>query len=288
MPQNLWTSTDSTVYSVPGNWSLNHKPEAGDDVVLREGTADILSGFDADGQAFGVRSFHRHPLYTGNVGTSGAPLVLTTQAQDANQSPFSSKGKVIVQGPGEFYYSNNSWGATAALYVDTDTQDTAIELNGAIDALYCLKGRIICLSGIALGFLDIGWRTNPATDVHCTMQSTVEVWSFNQSGGELINTGTVAIVNGRISSGLFDHGPNGGTISTLIQSGGTVIHRSAAITSNLSILAGVCDYSQDPRAKTVSQLRVHPGAVWKQNANITITRGGTIEPITDIAPGRSV
>lgn len=292
--ENIWTDAAGGgsvgLWNVGGNWSLGTKPADGEDIVLNgTQTSSITGGFEASasGDMPIVRSFHRHPNYTGSVGTSGDPLTLATQIRDDSQSPYSSKGKVIVQGPGEFYYKNGTHGtgeSTAALYVDVDNQDTDIELTGSIDSLYCLKGRIVGLSGIALGVLDIGWRTNPATDVHLTMQSTVEIFAFLQSGGTLINTGTVAVSDAIISGGTFDHGINGGVISELTQTGGLVIHRSAATTTSAVILGGVCDYSQDGRAKTVNLLRVHTGAEFKQNANITILQGGTILPITDIVP----
>lgn len=292
MPENIWTDgVANGLWNDGDNWSLTTKPADGEDIVLNgTATGSITGGFeDFDSADLPiVRSFHRHPNYTGSVGTSGDPLTLATVSRSNNQSPYSSQGKVIVQGPGGFYYKNGSHGTgetTAALYIDTDTQDAAVELTGAIDSLYCIKGRIVGLSGIALGVLDIGWRTNPATDVYMTMQSTAELWSVSQAGGTLINTGTIGLGTVFISGGTFDHGINGGAIGELKQTGGLVIHRSTATTTNLFVLGGVCDYSQDARAKTVTLLRVYPGAVFKQNANITITQGGSIEPLTPIAPG---
>lgn len=294
MPENLWTNgATNGLWNDGDNWTLTTKPADGEDIVLNgTATASITGGFeDFDGADMPiVRSFHRHPNYTGDIGTSGDPLVLATQVIDNNASPFDSKGKVIVQGPGNFFYKNGRHGegegeATYALFIDVDNHNADIELTGNIFSLYCLKGRIVGLSGLAVSSLDIGWRTNPATDVHFTMQATDEIWSFYQSGGTLINTGTAPLGgNNIISSGIFDHGINGSTISSILQTGGSVIHRSTATTGTLVVLGGICDYSQDARAKTVNFLRVHTGAEFKQNANITIQEGGTILPITDIVP----
>lgn len=288
MAENIWTNgATNGLWNDGANWSLGTSPADGEDIVLNgTATASITGGFETDALAKIVRSFHRHPNYTGSVGTSGDPLVLATQARDDNQSPFSSKGKVIVQGPGGFYYVNGGSGTgeiTADLYIDTDTQDTAIEVNGAIDRLYLLKGRVTALSSYVPQIIDVGWRTNPATDVHLTLQHS-QVTSLFQSGGTVLNTGSASMTAVFISGGTFDHGVNTSGITQIVQTGGLVIHRSATTTGNVIVLGGVCDYSQDARAKTVTLLRVHPGAEFKQNANITITGGGTILPITDIVP----
>jgi hypothetical protein len=285
MAENRWISTGSTVYSVGVNWSLGAKPASGDDVVVGAGTADILTGFDVDGLTFDVRSFHRHPDYTGNIGSPGDPLVLATETADVPVDPSSSQGKVIVQGPGDFYYSNNSWGGTDGLYVDADAQDAAIEANGFILRLYCLKGRIKVLSGAAVGSIEVGWRANPATDVHLTLQVPPgEVFSINQAGGTVINTGAAPVTFLAISGGTFDHGINGGQITSLVQTGGLMIHRSAASTTSASILGGTCDYSQDVRAKLINKLRVYPGATFKPNAHVTVNVGGSILPILNTIP----
>lgn len=290
MPENRWISTSSTVYSVGANWSLGAKPAPNDDVVVGAGTASMLSGFDADGAAIAVRSFHRHPLYTGNTGTSGDPLVLATGGADAPYDTLSSAGKVIVQGPGEFYYVNGTGGigqTTNAIYIDTDTQDTAIELAGTIVNLFALKGRIVGLSTFGSTLMAIAYRNNPATDVHFTMQQTGGTFSMEQAGGTVINTGTAAIANLTLNNGTFDHGTNGGAITSLRQTGGLLIHRSAATTTQLFVHGGTADYSQDPRAKTISNLRLFPFAVFMPNAHTTITAGGELTPITVLSPGRS-
>lgn len=286
MAENRWISTSSTVYSTGANWSLGAKPGASDDVVVGAGTADILEGFDANGQTFGVNSFHRHHNSTSQVGTSANPLRLATVSATSPLNPFDPAGKVIVQGPREFYYVNNSWASTVGLYIDTDTQDIEIEVNGAIDGLYCLKGRITALSAAVLGLVDVGWRTSPATDVLLTIQAGPgEVFSLNQAGGTVINTGGAPVVDLAVSSGTFDHGENAGAITKLIQTGGLVIHRSAAATTNAFILGGTCDYSQDEREKTINLLRVYPGATFKQNPYVTIAAGGSVFPVTPIIPG---
>lgn len=283
MAENRWISTSSTVYSTGANWSLGAKPGAGDDVVVGAGTADILSGFDANGQTFGVRSFHRHRDYTGNIGTSAAPLVLATEAPDIPMNPQSSKGKVIVRGPGEFYYASNTWSTTAAMFIDTDTQDTAIEVNGVIDRFNCIKGRIVGLSNFVPGTVRVAYRTNPASDVHLTLQGS-QAMSLLQIGGEVLQTGTSSFGTLNIAAGKCQHGTSGGGITALTQTGGTFIHLATTTTIEAFILGGVCDYSQDVRAKTVTNLTAFPGAKFLQNANITVTNGGTVLPITDIEP----
>lgn len=288
--ENRWISTDTTIWGPGGgNWSLGHKPLAGEDVVVGPDTADILSGFDEDNAAVAVNSFHRHKLYTGNIGTSSDPLVLATLATTDPVNSLDPKGKVIVQGPGAFYYTNGTGASgtqtTDTVYIDTDEQSTAIEVDGEISHLNLLKGRVTALSNFDPGTIIVAYRTNPATDVHLTLQGSAAIGAILQQGGKVINTGSANVIMLDVANGTFDHGASAGATSAITQSGGTIIHRAATSVGLAKIVGGTLDMSQDPREKTISLLFVFPGATFLPNAHITISQGGTVFPFTPIKPG---
>lgn len=286
--ENRWTSTSSTDWGTGANWSLTTPPVDDENVVVGADVADILGGFASDAAAPAVRSFHRHKNSTSVIGTSDDPLVLATQAATNPVNPFDPTGKVIVEGPGGFFYINGAGGAaqtTDLLYIDTDTQDTAIEVDGAIDRLHCIKGRITGLSNFDPATVLVAHRTQPATDVHLTLQGSAGIAFLQQQGGTVINTGAATVSVLLVAGGTFDHGKNAGILSTILQTAGTITHRAATTVVSATVTGGTLDCSQDERAKTILLLAVFPGATFLQNAYVTIEEGGSVFPLTPIIPG---
>lgn len=287
--ENRWISTSSTDYATVGNWSQNSLPVDDENIVVgSEATADILDNMPSDAAAVAVRSFHRHKDSTINIGTSDSPLAMATQTATTPVDPFDPTGKVIVQGPGAFYYINGVGGAaqeTDLMYIDTDTQDTAIEVDGAISRLNCIKGRITGLSNFDPATVVVAYRTNPATDVHLTLQGSAQIGAFLQQGGTVVNTGSATVALLDVANGTFNHGKNAGIVQAISQTGGTIVHLAATDLGLTKILGGTLDCSQDPRKKSIALLLVLPGAKFLPNAHITITEGGSIFPLTPIIPG---
>lgn len=287
--ENRWIATSSTDWSVGANWSRGAPPVDDDDVIVGADVADILSGFPDNDAAPAVNSFHRHKNSTSAIGTSASPMCLATVVAPDPVNPFDPTGKVIVEGLSSFYYINGSGGGggqtTDLLYVDAASSATIAEVDGAINSLLLLKGRITGLTNLGVGTINIGSRENPATDVHFTRETTLSTVRILQYGGTVINTGSAWTAALYISGGTFEHGANAGNLAEILQGGGSVTHNAQENVSKAYILAGILDMSLDPREKTISTLWVFPGAVFKPNAHITITEGGSVFPITPIAPG---
>lgn len=286
--QNRWISTSSTDWGTGANWERAAPPVDDDDVVVGADVADILGGFPDDANAPAVNSFHRHHNSTSVIGSSGTPMCLATVAATLPINSLDPTGKVIVQGPGGFFYVNGVGGAaqtTDLMFIDTDTQDIAIEVNGAIDRLNLLKGRVTALSGFDPTSVVVASRTQPTSDAHLTLQGSASIGVLSQQGGTVINTGSATFPFLNVASGTFDHGANAGSIQIIVQAGGTIIHRAATQTTAAWVLGGTLDMSQDPREKTILLLQVLPGAKFLPNAHIRIEEGGSVYPFTPIAPG---
>lgn len=285
--ENRWTSTSSTDWGTGGNWSRAAPPVDDDDVVVGIDVADILGGFPNDAAAPAVNSFHRHKNSTSTIGSSGTPMRLATVTATSPINSLDPTGKVIVQGSGDFFYINGVGGAaqtTDKMYIDTAAHDTAVEVDGAISRFHLLKGRVVGLANFQAASIAVGFRINPNTDAHLTLQGSLIIAGVSQSAGTIINTGSATITDLGISGGTFDHGTNAGILNDLRQTAGLLIHRAATDTALAFLQGGICDYSQDPREKAITFLQVFPGAAFLPNAHITISQGGSIFPLTPIIP----
>lgn len=277
---NVWDNSDSDGdYSNLNNWSLGHVPLITENVIFnRTAVGSVITGF-AQG-AVNLNSFTVHPGYTGDIGMSGSPLVISTVDDDTGVT-----GNVVHQGPGGFYLLAGANGIEF-LYIDTDEQTTEIELDGVIDQLILIKGRIVALTSFDGASIWISYRNNPTSDVNFTLQSTAALADLILNGGTVLYDGTTTTSFLKMSGGRLIQGINGGSFSQLIQTGGYIEYNGTGTINIAAVLGGTLDLSQDGRPKTITLLSVFPGAKFIPNANTTITNNtqGSILPIVPIIP----
>ena len=282
MADRLWVGNDTPGdLSVAANWSPAAVIADDDDVVFNatSNQSDITAGLDSH-SGIEVESLHVHPTFTGKMGTSGSPLKLATTAS----------GRIIYQGNAGFFYENKRPVAeqTYRLFIDTDNLDDVVEISGVIDDVVVIKGRVTGLVGWSGNELHVSFRNNPFNDAQFTLESSGGIPTVYQNGGIVTHTGaTVLALN--ISSGVFTQSTAAGGMPNVTQTGGTVVYKSGTSMTTLRLLGGIFDMSQDGRAKTISNLSVAPGAIFRPNANTTIGSGslntnGSILPITDTTP----
>lgn len=263
-------------WSVAANWDPAGVP-TDDDYVAMNPTSNVsvISGLNQDGIT--LSQLHVHELYTGDIGTSGSPLIIETIL----------KGKVIKQGPGKFYIQGgiNTIGIDY-LYIDTPEQTAVIEISGGINVASILKGRVVALSGMSSAVVWLSYRSNPTSDVHFTSESTSSFTEVNMNGGTFMWNGSGSVTHMRVASGRVLQDADAGTLNNLQQTGGYVRYDGIGAITTAAILGGTFDLSQDARAKTIGLLAVFPGARFLPNANLTITNNspGTILPIIDVIP----
>ena len=279
---NVWTNGASTGhYGTAGNWSLGHVPLITENVIFnRTATGDVVDGF-AQG-AVNLNSFTVHPQYTGSIGMSGSPLVISTVDDDTGVT-----GNVIKQGPGAFYLDAGANGIEF-LYIDTDEQAIEIEIDGVINNVSILKGRVVALSGFDGGSVWVSYRNNPTSDAHLTIESTAGLGALAVNGGIVLHTGTTDVLATIVSGGRIVQGLNAGNlgVTQFIMTGGYVEYNSTDTLFLAKVLGGTLDLSRDGRPKTITQLVVFPGGKFLPNANTAITKNsqGSILPIIDVLP----
>ena len=264
------------------NWDPANTPVDGDDVVLnRTSSISVTSGLNQSG--IDLNSLTVHSGYTGDIGASGGPLIINTALDDTGVI-----GNIIKQGPGAFYIEAGAGGTGKIefLYIDTDEQSTEIEIDGVINNVSLIKGRVAALAGFDGKFVWVSYRNNPTSDVHFTLQSTAALNDLVLNGGTILYDGTTITAIVKMSGGRIIQGINAGKFSGIIQSGGYIEYNGTGTISVATLLGGTLDLSQDGRPKTVSLLSVFPGAKFLPNANTTIVNNtqGSILPIVPIIP----
>ncbi len=290
MPRNIWTNAAAPdqEWLTAGNWTLG-VPVDDDDVVLNGTAVGSVACTGGPSTATGAKlnSFTRMSQYTGDVGTSAAPLRFSTvDATSDPINPLDVTGKAIVAGPGKFYFENADGGAgdeVDFMYIDTDNQSDVIELSGKIDNLTIIKGRVTALSGAVLANVFVTYRVNPNSDAVLTLENTALMASLGMNGGRVTKT-TGESLAVTVSAGKCVYGISAGQATKIIVDGGVLVWNAATILGDATVTGGVLDLSQDGREKIISRLEVFPGAVYLDGPNVTILEGGSILPLTDIIP----
>jgi len=279
---NIWLGADGNWNNV-ANWSLGAVPVDTNDVIFnRTSSTSVTSNQDAP-DGVDLNSLTVHPLYTGDIGTSAAPLIIDTASD-----PTGAVGNIVKQGPGAFFIKAGPLGEgnIEFLYIDTDEQAAEIEVDGVINNLIVIKGRVVALSNFDGTNIWVSYRNNPPADAHLTVESTIAITRCAMNGGTVLHNGTSTIANTYIAAGRVIQGLNAGGVGNLAMTGGLLEYNSTDVLVFAYVMGGTLDLSRDGRAKTITELVVFPGGKFLPNANTTITNNaqGSILPIVPIIP----
>lgn len=285
MSKISWLGTVSGDASVAGNYSPASVPVAADELFIEanpSGTdVSITSGLTAF-SALTLLSLNISQTYTGSIGTTSAYLVANATTVNigyqygstsiASGSPLIRLNLGTVQSTVNIFNSSSSSTLTNAgpisllgthasnvLNIEAGTVSVATDPT-EVSTLATINsgGGLFLGSGCTLTTINAFGGT-------CLIRSALT--TLTQTGGAVVTAGTGAITTANVYSGSYVAGSTG-TITAL------------------NIQSGSVDFSQDPRAKTVTTCNVFNGASLNVNNGVKGSITFTNPVVVKASPGQ--
>lgn len=258
---------NATDWSTAGNWSSAAKPVDNDDAIISNTlAADVTMSADEGGVDLDLLDVP--PLYNFRVGTSAAPIAITSDL-------------IRVYGSSGFYFHCDHNDAATHIcdvtLLQCRTPNVPVELGSAttvgageahwdkIVANRCqltLKANIIWT---ATGILQVGFVTNPLGDVRAELAAGGPTLpTLLQNGGRVESD--VVITLGYICAGTLVQ--DAATATTLhVLNGATLQLDHTALTTVHVWPGGTLDLMQNSLQKTITTAYFYPGStiVWEEN-----------------------
>lgn len=222
------------------SWSTGNKPVSTDQAIVSDLLGDAASVTDATGAASTIELalLQTHPLFMGNFGSSGTPIVSATNL-------------LQVYGGGGFFFectANAVANETLRADIAASAAGTRVELGsetgdkGDWTDIYAMRGNLLLKGNIAFAAaarLVVGSLMHER-DAHVVIASGAEVLpNLDQSAG--VVTALNVVTNGKISGGVF------------------VKNTNPCV--NLDLLGGICYYDHEAVGGDATVIRVHRGAM---------------------------
>jgi hypothetical protein len=273
------------------NWSGATVPVDSDDIVFDSGSIPLLYGLSQG--TVTPASITITLGYTGKIGLASINVDDTAYQYTEYRERFlilcasgDSLNTAVTIGGGE------GLGASR-INLDCNTGQATIAVLGSGQSevssvpAVCLKGtnasNVLSVSrgsvGVALlagesatvATLNVGYRTNQASDAVVTCGSGATLTTINQSGGVLTTASAVTTQN--LTGGEWVH--LAGAVTTANVDGGACRYRATAtLTTAVVGGAGELDFRQDPRSRTVTNCDIFEGSIVRDPAGtVTFTNG---------------
>jgi hypothetical protein len=278
--------------SVPANWSLNAIPVNGDDVYFDQGNYDALYGLNQSGVT--PNSVNVLPGYSGKIGLPKINAVNASATYYEYRPDYLQYGAttVVVNGGGGRIKIDN--GSTAVTWnilatgtrVETGVPTLLIKGANNSNALNLSKGDM-AVSWFAgesstLGTLNIGYQTNPSSDstIYLGPDVTFNNCAVTITGGNIrinssvTSTGSITQLAGTTYFGTG----NAAALAQLTLLGGTFVYNGTGTLGGNTKLGGTgtLDFSQDLRAKTITNPIELYGTKCSINDPNAVTNSGTL------------
>ena len=268
MATYIWQSEDGN-WDTATSWDLGAAPGVGDDVVFPASSIQsVTAGLDQSAiNRFGAVKIFTG--YTGSFGERGSPLILSAASVVHNGS-----GALHIKDGGNIIdlLTINCAGRSLNTVQGDGTTDI-IDLRVASGNVEMLN-----LDCDNLYVTEVPKPSGGGIPSRVVIDASCDTLTF-----AIMNRGTV--FSGSSSAFWF---VSGGTLTfeetavgswTLMQFGGVVIVNSAGGVARAEIMGGLLDFTRDTRPKTISLLRVWPGATAILPDYVTVTSGGPlVEP----------
>jgi hypothetical protein len=267
VPTKFWISTSSTSFSTAANWSDGNAP-ANSDTLIFNGVGTAAVSTDLSTVLTGV-TLIVEPAYTGNIGlVSGATQNYLTLDGGTLRMPLSQSGsrnsgsqKIMV-----------AFGTTAATVIIEETNTTGAETNYPPVQV---KGTVITATvtgnsyvGFAVRPSDVAtlaslrisagaggtpnvWLGSGVTITDCVLEAG-NVFSYVAQTCTAMRIGGATV---NVMSGAS------GAHTTINLDAGALYYSGTGTITTLNIRSALCDFSRDPRAKTVTTATTNKGAV---------------------------
>lgn len=306
------SATGPNFYNNADNWSGATAPVDGDTVLFDSGNVDVLYGL-ANSSVTPAAVI----ITQGYTGRIGLPIV----NKDSSQYPYpeyrqryaqigdadDSTNLAVTIGGGEGAGSRRLLldfgdGQVTVDVLDTGRPETdgepALTIKGThtSNVVNISKGNVaiapLADETSAVATLRVGYRNNVAGDSIVTCGSGVTLTTVNQSGGRLTVASNVTTYN--VTAGELIH--LAGTVTTLNLDGGACRYRSSGTMTTANVgKGGNLDFTQDMRAKTVTNLNLYEGAeyhdpfgVVTQTNGADFVRCSVADVVYDIVPHRTL
>ena len=247
MATPIWISNDGD-WNNTASWSTGSVPVSTDTAVF-DGVNSVVSvtgGLNQTG--IDLANLQISPEYTGDIGLTGNPLQLDTDA-------------VIHRGTGTLHYKGD--GGVSQIRVDSTNLIDAAVLSGTASTwqVHVKKGRVTC------------------TDTMATSGSIFSIIAMSDKSIVIIEKNGAELATGIIVNAGFVENNRGVSAadSIILVNGGTYVHEDGAV-RNLHVLGGVAewnanetltsaiveagllDFTRSGNEKTVTLLTILPGA----------------------------
>ncbi len=257
----VWIGTDPGNvgdWGTAANWSTASVPVDSDTVQFNAGSTDVTSGLDQN--AIGLTLLMISQDYTGNIGSSGSPLII-------------GSAKTRYDGGGDLFLSSTATDAQTDVDI-TNTRRKTVELTSA-----------------AAGFTNTSIKNGPVTFVSGTFTTvfvedvpgnlpiidadTATITTLRLFSGQFSNTGAATVTNLHLSGSAKATIQNGTLTNVEIHSSAARLFWETSTTLTSAILwHGLLDASRDQAAKTITTLAMHNDSIADLDNlfdNITVT-----------------
>jgi len=245
--------------ALPGANSAN-------DVVIFPANSNqsLVAGLDQSTQGK-FTSITVHGMFGGAIAFEGSPLI-------------ASATSVLYEGAAGFHYKDGG-SETDVLIVNARSM-VLNTLRGKSGGAKIVELRVV---GGWVKALELATYTVYVSEGNTPNQATIVEWDSSCSSLGLLymNRGHFTSEIGGsavlLAGGVFlAAATSTGSIGYIVMTGGYLIHNSDKTVSAVVVLGGLLDFSQDERSKTISILRVWPGAVAIIPDWVTVTSGGAL------------
>lgn len=202
---------------------------------------------------------HVQEGWTGSIGAVGAPFECNAD-------------RVEYYGLGQFYYLDAGTTGTDYFVVNSkrDTGTDAVQISGdTITNLEVIRGRVTVANGASVTNLYVGYLNNPSSDAKVYLAASVDAMTLLVMNGGFceIRMSTNAIATALMNSGLAV--VEAATLTKWIQTGGVTHFKTSTAATEVVVLGGLFDLTQNAVPKTITTFEQIGGEV--RDAGVVVT-----------------
>lgn len=263
-----WTNT--------ANWSGGSVPVSTDDVFIANSSQDIITNLNQS--AVALASLTIDATYTGKIGAASTYLQIDATTLTIGRQT----GNVNATGSSRLHLKGTY---TTAVVLDTavssaDTGYPPLCFAGTITTLHVRGGSV----GIAV---LTPTETATATTINITQSSSAQVspvvtmgsvtnTTINLDSGILTSRASATCTTANVRGGTYRvEGTNAHTTATV--EGGSLVYNGTGTITNLIVYSATADFSNDTRAKTITNCNAYKGATLRVDTgvsgSVTLTNG---------------